>query len=417
MDNNLPILRYKDEIERVYSLTLAPYATKFPCENSRVHAEKVRETENRSDFQRDRDRIIHSDAFRRMMYKTQVFVNHKGDYFRTRLTHSLEVAQFARGISKSLALNEDLAEAIALGHDLGHTPFGHAAEDVLSEKLKIVGLSKFYHNEQSVRVVELIESRNPIQYLGLNLTREVREGILKHNNDRTGDFDKLNPLEPCSSLEGQIVKIVDTVAYTCHDLDDGIKSGILEQNCEQNEDIKEQYNTIQKLLNDKTGIKISYDNYKKSTFISELIHWFIEKLTNNVFENLEKYKVKDLDDVKRLATCDSIALAAFDDSTTTVFKALKNFVTKCIYCTSTVQIMDSKAIKVIEDIYDAYYENPKMLPAKEKYKVDNYKKHEVYKVFEKEVAKARIICDYIACMTDRFALDEHEKLFNARAKI
>ena len=153
MKDSVVKLRYKDEIEEVYASTLAPYATKRPRENSRLHCEEERETENRSDFQRDRDRIIHSQAFRRMMYKTQVFVNHEGDHFRTRLTHSLEVAQFARGISKSLALNEDLAEAIALGHDLGHTPFGHAAEEVFTEKMKNVNLDEFYHNEQSVRVV------------------------------------------------------------------------------------------------------------------------------------------------------------------------------------------------------------------------------------------------------------------------
>ena len=200
--NKKPILRYKNAIESAYSSILANYATKIPCDGSRKFAEEDGALENRSSFQRDRDRIIHSSAFRRMMYKTQVFVNHEGDHFRTRLTHSLEVAQFARGIAKSLALNEDLAEAVALGHDLGHTPFGHAAESVLDKKLTTESLGGFFHNEQSIRVVDLLETRDNDIYNGLNLTFEVREGILKHNNDRTGLYPELNPYQICSTLEG-----------------------------------------------------------------------------------------------------------------------------------------------------------------------------------------------------------------------
>lgn len=413
---DFPTIRNKENIDRVYASILAPYATKLPCDGSRLHVEPVRDYENRTDFQRDRDRIIHSNAFRRMMYKTQVFVNHEGDHFRTRLTHSLEVAQFARGISKSLALNEDLAEAIALGHDLGHTPFGHAAEEVFSRKLMEVGLNGFCHNEQSVRVVELLESRNPKQYNGLNLTREVREGILKHTKDRKGQFIELEPHIPCGSLEGQIVKIVDTVAYTCHDLDDGIKSGILEQNCLQNKDMMEEFNRVRKILIDKTNIEIFYDMNHTSMFISMLIHWFIEKLTYSVYQNLKKYHVNSLADVKRLAN-ESIAVVALDDDAAAVFKTLKKFVTKCVYCTSTVQIMDSKATRVVEEMYEAYLKNPNMLPAKEKHMIDNYESYEAYREYDREQAHALIICDYISCMTDRYALDEYEKLFNPRAKI
>ena len=175
MKSEKHILRYKDDIEAAYSSILANYAAKVPCSGSRRFCEEEGGFENRSSFQRDRDRIIHSSAFRRMMYKTQVFVNHEGDHFRTRLTHSLEVAQFARGIAKSLALNEDLAEAIALGHDLGHTPFGHAAESVLSAKLKADSFGGFFHNEQSVRVVDLLDVRDNDIYSGLNLTFEVDE--------------------------------------------------------------------------------------------------------------------------------------------------------------------------------------------------------------------------------------------------
>ncbi len=412
MKDSVVKLRYKDEIESVYASTLAPYATKKPKENSRVYPEEVRETENRSDFQRDRDRIIHSQAFRRMMYKTQVFVNHEGDHFRTRLTHSLEVAQFARGISKSLALNEDLAEAIALGHDLGHTPFGHAAEEVFTEKMKNVNLNDFYHNEQSVRVVDFLEDRDIEKYNGLNLTYEVREGILKHNNDRTGAFEPLNPQKPCSSLEGQIVKLVDTIAYTCHDLDDGIKSGILKNNCINNPNINHQFLEIKKEILDVVHISLECDERNSNKNISSLIHYFISQLTENTYENLKKNNISSLEDVKE-ASANEITLVCFNESTAAFFKRLKSFVFKAIYSTSTVQIMDAKAKTVIEELFDAFYKNEKLLPPNWLYKLKENKEH----IENDEQLKTRIICDYIACMTDRYALEEHEKLFNPRVKI
>lgn len=411
-----PILRYKDEIESAYGSILAPYAVKFAKQDSRVYDEPIRECENRSDFQRDRDRIIHSQAFRRMMYKTQVFVNHEGDHFRTRLTHSLEVAQFARGISKSLALNEDLAEAIALGHDLGHTPFGHAAEKVLGRKFKDAMLPKFYHNEQSVRVVEVLENRNPQLYPGLNLTYEVREGMLKHNSDRSGLYPELLPGVPCGSIEGQIVRVVDTVAYTCHDLDDGIKAGILLKNCRGNSDMMIRFNEISERILEETGISISYDPNGDNLFISELIHWFIERLTENTYENLARYGVAELEDVRRLAA-DGTAVVEFDKKTGALFGSIKGFVTKCIYCTATVQMMDAKAEKVVGDLYDAFYENPDLLPPEHKYKIDNFSNICGYADLNDATARARIVCDYISCMTDRFALDEHERVFNPRVKI
>lgn len=411
-----PILRYKDDIEAAYASILAPYATKTPIDNSRIYTEAARDTENRADFQRDRDRIIHSQAFRRMMYKTQVFVNHEGDHFRTRLTHSLEVAQFARGISKSLALNEDLAEAIALGHDLGHTPFGHAAEKVFSKKFSEVGLPEFYHNEQSVRVVQFLENRNPQVYNGLNLTHEVREGMFKHNNDRSGRYPELMPGIPCGSLEGQIVKIVDTVAYTCHDLDDGIKSGILSRNCLGNSDIMRRFREIRERLEDETGILISYDRQNSNLFISELIHWFVQRLTESTYQSLIDRNVSELSDVKRLAA-EGVSIVAFDENTKRLFKCLKDFVTKCVYCTSTVQMMDAKAELVVSELYDAFFENPSLLPPEQKYKVDNFGEIDGYNDLNEATARARIVCDYISCMTDRYALDEHERVFNPRVKI
>lgn len=413
---DLPILRYKNDIEAAYASILAPYATKMPMDNSREYNETSRNIENRSDFQRDRDRIIHSQAFRRMMYKTQVFVNHEGDHFRTRLTHSLEVAQLSRGISKSLALNEDLAEAVALGHDLGHTPFGHAAESVFSKKFADVGLPKFYHNEQSVRVVQYLESRNIDEYTGLNLTHEVREGMLKHNNDRSGRYPNLMPGTPCGSIEGQIVKIVDTLAYTCHDLDDGIKSGILATNCLENPDNMQKFQEIKKDIKDVTGIEISYIAQNSNLFISQLTHWFVGKLTESTYQNLLDLNIASLEDVKKLAA-EGTHIVKLDDDTIALFKKLKKFVLSCVYRTSTVQMMDAKAERVVSQLYDAFFENPNLLPPEEKYKLENYQNLSAYSDLNPATARAMIVCDYISCMTDRYALDEHERVFNPRIKI
>ncbi len=417
MKKSEPVLRYKDDIEAAYSSILADYAAKVPCDGSRKFCEEEDTFENRSSFQRDRDRIIHSSAFRRMMYKTQVFVNHEGDHFRTRLTHSLEVAQFARGIAKSLALNEDLAEAIALGHDLGHTPFGHAAESILDSKLKSDSMGGFFHNEQSVRVVDLLETRVNDICSGLNLTFEVREGILKHNNDRTGLYPELNPFLVCSTLEGQTVKLTDTVAYTCHDLDDGIKSGILETNCSRNPDINREYRLIKERIADETGIVLAFRPYDNLKFIGSLIHYFINNITLSSYSNLEKFNVETREDIARLAS-ENVSVIAFDEKTTDLFRTLKKFVGRSVYSTSTVQMMDVKAENVIEKIYDALYKNTLLLPASWRYKVENYEKLPEYNGIKSDsAAKSRIICDYISCMTDRYALEEYERLFNPNVKI
>ena len=351
-----------------------------------------------------------------MMYKTQVFVNHEGDQFRTRLTHSLEVAQFARGIAKSLALNEELAEAIALGHDLGHTPFGHAAEGVFSAKLQKEGLPGFFHNEQSVRVVDVLEHRDPELYKGLNLTKEVREGILKHNNDRTGAFSELLPELPCSTLEGQLVKLVDTVAYTCHDLDDGIKSGILENNCKRNKDIGDFFKKTQEEVYNKTGIKISYGRYDNTTFISSLIHYFVKEITYSIYDNLIKFDIKSIDDV-RIRAEENITIATLKKDVLNFFVYLKCFVDYALYQTSTVQMMDVKAEKVVSDLYDAFYLNTDLLPPEWKYRLDNADKFPEYYFNDDGKIKARLICDYISCMTDRYALEEHDRVFNPKVKI
>lgn len=415
MKSKFPVIRLKKDIEKLNEEALAPYAARS-TETSRRYKETEGSLENRSDFQRDKDRIIHSAAFRRMMYKTQVFVNHEGDQFRTRLTHSMEVSQFARGIARSLALNEDLAEAIAIGHDIGHTPFGHAAEGVFSKKLISVGLNGFFHNEQGVRVVEFLENRDEKSYRGLNLTREVREGILKHNSDSTGSFSELEPSLPCRSVEGQLVRLVDTVAYTCHDLDDGIKSGILEKNCKCNKDINERFEETKRLIYDASGISISYNRFESTYFISALVSFFVKSIIYSTYDNLCRYEIKTYTDVENAAK-NGIALAGISDEAYSVFLKLKGFVNDTLYYTRTVQMMDCKAEKVVGELFDAFYTHTELLPPEWKYRLDNYEKFDEYNFENGDKIKARLICDYISCMTDRYALEEYDRVFNPKIKI
>lgn len=417
---SIAVPRNKEGIDEAYSSILADYATKIPREKSRQHQEKARENENRSDFQRDRDRIIHSKAFRRLMYKTQVFVNHEGDHFRTRLTHTLEVAQISRGICKSLALNEDLAEAIALGHDLGHTPFGHAVEGFLNDELKKREMGGFSHNEQSVRVVDLLEQRCN-DYLGLNLTYEVREGILKHNNDRTNIYDSLNPSKICSTLEGQVVGLVDTVAYICHDLQDGIVSGLVEIALNKNKDFKNNIMEIKEIiiemLEDENEKTLDFTRFSNTYFIDHLIHHFVMSITEKSAENIKEWNISSQEDVQLKAN-ESQKIIDLRQEDVTYFNRFKKLIYKSVYGINTVEIMDSKAKKVASDLFNAFINNPNLLPPEELFKylhfeeVYNIKKYDGYKTNE-----IRVICDYIANMTDRFALEEHERITNPRIKI
>jgi len=411
------IIRYKNEIDESYASILADYAVKSAKQNSRIHKEEIRDDENRSDFQRDRDRIIHSAAFRRLMYKTQVFVNHEGDHFRTRLTHTLEVAQISRGICKSLALNEELAEAIALGHDIGHTPFGHAVEGYLDDEMKRREMTGFLHNEQSVRVVDFLEKRCA-EYNGLNLTYEVREGILKHNSDRRGIYHSLNPNEICSTLEGQIVGLVDTVAYICHDLQDAIISGLVEKAFNKNKDFKTDIEEIEKIIIEllAENKKLDFSRYSDTFFIDKLIHCFVMRITKQSADNIINNSIKNREDVIVQAQKNK-SIIAFSDKDKANFIRFKKLIYKCVYGINTIEIMDSKAKVVAKDLFEAFSNNPKLLPPEEYFKYlhcndvengnyDGYKNNEL-----------RVICDYIASMTDRFALEEHERITNPRIRI
>ncbi len=398
--------RYKEEIENVQGMFLAPFATKKPERNSRLNEEYPdTNVETRSAFQRDRDRIIHSKAFRRLMYKTQVFVNHEGDHYRTRMTHSVEVSQIARGIARSLAVNEDLVEAIALGHDLGHTPFGHAVEELLAKKLS--DEDGFYHNEQSVRVVDILEERHTANGIvsGLNLTKEVREGILKHTSDRTeGIYPSLLPNSP-SCIEGQIVAIADTIAYICHDLDDGINAGLINRS---DGIIQEQ--ELEALW---AQFDIKYDGSVR-TIINHLVTDLVETSLGVIID----YNIDSLEKVRGYVEQDGtrniIRLGRYHKA----FKALKTFVVNHIYKNSVTNIMDVKAQASIEKIYDTYTDKPEQLP------------RQIYKKFIMSsntntpngydgyaTTPARVLCDYIALMTDRYALETYDKLFNPHTKI
>lgn len=421
MNDKIIIPRNKEQIDEAYGSILADFATKTPKENSRVHIDKKQDYENRSDFQRDRDRIIHSKAFRRLMYKTQVFVNHEGDHFRTRLTHTLEVAQISRGICKSLALNEDLAEAIALGHDLGHTPFGHAVERFLNEELKKREMIGFSHNEQSVRVVDLLENRCK-DYLGLNLTFEVREGILKHNKDRTGIYSSLDNNKICSTLEGQVVGLVDTVTYVCHDLQDGIVSGLVENAMERNDDFKNNIEEIEKIaremLKEKVKDKLDFSRFSDTYFIDDLIHHFVMSITDQSAINIIDNNINSLEDVKNMVMNGKpiIDLKKEDEKN---FKKFKDLMKQSVYGINTIEIMDSKAITVASDLFNSFVNNPNLLPSEELYKYlhfeEKYKSTKEYDGYKTN--EIRVICDYIAGMTDRFALEEHDRITNPRIKI
>ena len=373
---------------------LAPFAMRD--ENSRGRRYEEAFKDDRPAFERDRDRIIHSTAFRRLEYKTQVFVNHEGDYYRTRLTHSLEVSQIARAISRRLNLNEELTEAIALAHDLGHTPFGHSGEAILNELMKDHG--GFEHNLQGLRVVEKLEERYP-GFNGLNLTWETREGLVKHttSHDST-DPEKLKEYEPekFSTLEAQIIDLADEIAYNNHDIDDGLQSGLLEEDflLEEVELWKEMI-TITEI--NYPGIK---NPQKKYYAISHLIGYLISDLVKETERKISKFKIRSYQDVRNAGE----RLVSFSPDTARKNQQLKDFLENNLYNHYRVKRMSSKAKMVIASLFKAYVENTMLLPKQHQKKLD-------------EESQERIICDYIAGMTDRYALDEHQKLFDPFAKV
>lgn len=343
----------------------------------------------RGEFQRDRDRIIHSTAFRRLEYKTQVFVNHEGDLFRTRLTHSIEVAQIARSIARALGVNDDLAEAIALAHDLGHTPFGHAGQDALNECMAAHG--GFEHNLQSLRIVDKLEQRYGA-FDGLNLMFETRAGILKHCSPararRLGTVGERFVLDRRPSIEAQICNLADEIAYNNHDVDDGLRSGLI--TLEQLEDISLFARHAQEA-------RAEFPKISDRRLIHETVRRMIDAQVTDVLAETQRrltmHAIASLADVEQAPVLVGFSAAMHDEN-----KHLKQFLHASLYRHYQVVRMTSKARRIIQDLFDVFLADPRLLPPQ-------------YQISGEEEGMPRAIADYIAGMTDRYAMKEHRRLF------
>jgi len=373
-----------NDLSKIEEAQLASYAS-FSSK-SRGRKIDIGESKYRTPFQRDRDRIIHSSAFRRLEYKTQVFVNHEADYYRTRLTHTIEVSQLGRSMAKAFLVNEDLTEAIALAHDIGHTPFGHAGERSLHEIMKDYG--GFEHNSQSLRVVDYLEERYS-DYRGLNLTWEVREGIIKHHTSYDNPDNKLlGEFEPSrnASLEAQIVNIADEIAYNNHDIDDGIESDLIEM-----DDLLQI--KLFKKYHDTLKDKHKNEKMLRYEIVRELIGEQIADVIKATLSRIEEQGIKTLEDVRNAKT-----LVDYSAEMKELNRELKIFLYDNLYKNFKVLKMQHKAEWYIRKLFDVYSDDPKQLPVK----------------FQKEIpsqGKMRVICDYIAGMTDRYAQDDFARLF------
>jgi len=373
----------REALEAREDRLLAPYAERSAKSRGREYPEE--ESRFRTAFQKDRDRVLHTTAFRRLEYKTQVFVALQGDYYRTRLTHTLEVAQVAQSIARPLGLNEDLTETIALSHDLGHPPFGHAGERILDELMRDFG--GFDHNQQSYRIVTHLEQRYP-GFRGLNLTWEAREGIMKHETAYDVPSEGLNPgLRP--SLEAQIVNLADEIAYSVHDLDDALRSGLL---------LPAQLSEVPLLLELARELGIDLPRLgepERRILIRELLGLFITAATQATHEALERGSIASVEDVRRAPQ----PLAQLPASLLGEFRSLRAFLYASFYQHYEVLRQVAKAQQVLEQLFSTYTRHPELLPP------------QVRQAAELE-GRERAVCDYLAGMTDRFAVEEYARLFN-----
>ncbi len=372
------------------STTLAAYAAFDERTGGRLHVEPA--PQYRGEFQRDRDRIIHSTAFRRLEYKTQVFVNHEGDMFRTRLTHSIEVAQIGRTLARVLSLNEDLTEAICLAHDLGHTPFGHAGQTALNQCMRDFG--GFEHNLQSIRVVDLLEEKYAT-FRGLNLTFETREGILKHcsrtHAQQMGALGKRFLEKTFPGLEAQIANLADEIAYNHHDVDDGLRAGLisLEQLCE-----------LKFFAQGLTHVRQQWPGISAKQTSHEVIRHMINRQVVDVLDEsrrrLQAQAPESIDEVRSAGQL----LISFSSKVQAEHQALKKFLHKNLYQHERVQQMTSRAGHVVGQLFAAYSEDDSLLP-------DELQQE----LIQVESDRERMIADYIAGMTDRFAIIEYERIY------
>jgi dGTPase len=372
------------KLEQNERLTLAPFAVMSADSRGRLHVEE--ESAYRTVFQKDRDRVIHTGAFRRLEYKTQVFVNTEGDHYRTRLTHTLEVAQVAKTIARALGLNEDLAETVALAHDLGHPPFGHAGERILNELMQAVG--GFDHNKQSFWVVTKLEKRYK-DWDGLNLSWETLEGMVKHETESS--LVEVKAFEPSwkASLEAQIANIADETAYNTHDLDDGLRSGLL------SDEMLLELRVWQRFTTELGFDPKAVSEFERRVLIRELLGWVITDIINHSQNNLAQQNISSLQDV-RLATS---TLVGHAQEVKLELKELKAFLYANLYRHFRKERQVHKAEHILRALFDAFIKRPSMMPDGARARVEL-------------VGLERAVCDYLAGMTDRFAMDEYSRLFD-----
>lgn len=371
-------------LENLEEEALAPYAVHAARSKGRKYPEY--EPEFRTCFQRDRDRVLHTTSFRRLEYKTQVFINYEGDYYRTRLTHTLEVTQIGRTIARALGANEDLVETICMAHDLGHPPFGHSGESVLNKLMAAHG--GFNHNHQSYRIVTELEHRYP-RFPGLNLSWEVLEGIVKHETE----YDKTDALDfdphLRGHLEAQITNVADELAYTAHDLDDGLRSGMI--SAEMLADIQ-----LWKMVTGNLEVSLcQLDELTRHEIIRELIGLEVNSTIQHSSDRLEKSGVNTLIELQSLPS----NIVGFDDNLRAHNRELKDFLYHNMYRNYRVVRMQHKAERVLSELFNAYTDEPTMLPQQFQEQIEHK-------------GKEQTVCDYLAGMTDRFAVDEYQKLFD-----
>ncbi|MES2214519.1 MAG: deoxyguanosinetriphosphate triphosphohydrolase [Pseudomonadota bacterium] len=375
---------------------LASFASNPSDTKGRLYPEIA--TPYRNEFQRDKDRIIHSNAFRRLEYKTQVFVNHEGDHYRNRLTHSIEVASVARSLAGALNVSEDLAECVALAHDLGHTPFGHAGEEALNECMKEYG--GFCHNAHAIKLLTTLEKRYAA-YNGLNLTWEVLDGIAKHNGPLTGNipeaivqYDIVHPLElnQFSSMEAQIAATADDIAYHGHDLEDGIRAGMFDLQDLAELDFMDKYVNI---------VRKEFPEANRNIIIYEAIRHLTHSLINDLLAesrgNIEKHKIRSSLDVRQLGT----SLIAFSEEGNSKMASIKSFLFRKVYRNHRVAVVSFKCKHVVTKLFELYMNNHQCMPPEWQERIAQGKS-----------PKPRIIADYIAGMTDRYAIKEFQLFYN-----
>lgn len=382
------MLLTRERLESIEDQYLAPYGCRSRNSKGRAHPEH--EPDFRTTFQRDRDRILHTTAFRRLEYKTQVFINYEGDYYRTRLTHTLEVAQIGRAVARALGANEDLLEAICLAHDLGHPPFGHSGETALARLMRDFG--GFDHNKQSLRIVTKLEQRYP-DFKGLNLTWEVREGIVKHESEYDiADANDYNP-DLRGHLEAQIANAADELAYTAHDLDDGLRSGMITPSMLEGI-------ALWAILVESAGWRSAQlDSLVRHQLIRHLIGLEVTDLIQATDRRLRESGVRSVDEIQRLP----YNVIGFSEEMHRRNRQLKDFLYKNLYRHHRVVRMAVKAERIISDLFHAYLSEPEMLP-------DHVQE------WANDRSIQRTVCDYIAGMTDRYAVEEHQKLFDPLMK-